>query len=217
MKSQKGVSSLAGTIILAVILAIAAGVLLYSNSLLEEKTNPPQINLQKTAVQGNETAGLAPSGVEGWKTYTNTKYGFEFSYPSTSSIDEGPNEYGIISLFVDDKAKKVDSSNSLSFLSPRQFEVSIYPKDSVESQYNFELSNGVVQGSISNTKIDGKDAVILKAVWNYEGNSYYGYNVLIKYNSLLYTLSYWMDNQKLNNTGNYTASQQILSTFKFTK
>lgn len=92
MKSQKGVSSLAGTIILAVILAIVAAILFYSNSLLEEKTNPPQISLQKTAVQGNETAG--------WKTYTNTQYGFEIKYPVNSTTISNPDPYNDSDKFM---------------------------------------------------------------------------------------------------------------------
>jgi len=35
--------------------------------------------------QPNQTAGPALSGVEGWKTYTNTQYGFEFKYPPKGS------------------------------------------------------------------------------------------------------------------------------------
>lgn len=219
---QKRVSTLTGIIIIVVaIVVLFGGVFAYQYFVLLKQlkaisSTPPGLSKQQILNKPFPLAGEPTDQTAGWQTYTNTQYGFEIKYPSTAKIEE-TGEYDIESFTVIDETKKLDPNNNLSFLSPRQFEVSIHPPSLSESQYNFELSNGVVPGSISNIKVDGKDAVMLKDVWNYEENSYYGYNILIKYNSMLYTLNYWMDDQKLNNIGNYAISQQILSTFKFTK
>jgi len=68
MEEQKGISTLIGIIIIVFVAVILFGGIFVWQYFVE-KNNP--------------TAGPALSGVEGWKTYTNTQYGFELTFPDS--------------------------------------------------------------------------------------------------------------------------------------
>jgi hypothetical protein len=74
MQKQKGISTLVGITIIVVIAAILfGGVFVYQYFATKSQTSAT--NVQNSNVQ---TAG--------WKTYTNTQYGFEFQYPVNTTI-----------------------------------------------------------------------------------------------------------------------------------
>lgn len=71
-----------GIIIIAAILGIGGYFWLSKKPVEPSSTiTPPQVKDEGVDTKG-KTSDLALSGVEGWKTYRNEKYGFEIRYPS---------------------------------------------------------------------------------------------------------------------------------------
>jgi hypothetical protein len=117
----RGGTTLIGIIIIvAVAVVIFGGVFAYQyfavkNNNQLQVLNENQNITDKTKI--DETANLAPSEVEGWKTYTNTEYGFEFKYPNEyygeKNIIVKENKFyvgGISGQFVELFNKKVDET-----------------------------------------------------------------------------------------------------------
>ncbi len=81
MKNQKGFIV---PILLAIIAAliIGGGVYVYKNKKSETSTNTEtQANNENPTVNTQVNNSSSQDNIPNWKTYTNTKYGFEFKYP----------------------------------------------------------------------------------------------------------------------------------------
>lgn len=64
-----------------VVITLTAGMFIYYQQKIMPEVSPPvQVNVAKKV---NETTSPVLSEVEGWQTYRNEKYRFEFKYPST--------------------------------------------------------------------------------------------------------------------------------------
>ncbi len=81
MQKQKGVSISIGIIIIVAVAAILfGGVFAYQYYIGKSEARNPKVKTNSNIQNSNtETAE--------WKTYTNTQYGFEFRYPSITSIN----------------------------------------------------------------------------------------------------------------------------------
>ncbi len=138
MTTQKG----SATVILLVVLVIVlAGVLVYFAFL--KKPGEVAVSLTPTPTP-TKTATPTPDETANWKTYTNTRYGFEVKYPSDWE-QITPNITGQASLTVGFKPKNLSgetlanvfvSNNNLDFLAQH----SIYKKET-KGGYIFTLQN----------------------------------------------------------------------------
>src|SRR3989338_7227474 len=100
---QRGISTLVGIIIIVIVAVILFGGV-FAYQYFTKSQNPisnaqPNPNSQDASVPaGNTETNSSPAqnqqATEGWKTYRNDEYGFEFRYPSNFNIDE-KNENGI--------------------------------------------------------------------------------------------------------------------------
>ena len=87
MKNQKGISTLIGLIIIIAIAVLSFGGV-FAYQYFKKSQIPITNDQQNSNVQNqNETAG--------WKTYTNSEYGFEFKYPKDVNLKETPPPSGM--------------------------------------------------------------------------------------------------------------------------
>lgn len=152
----------------------------------------------------DETSNLVPSGVEGWQTYRNDKYGFEFQYPKKLS------NYGdFLFKVVDNGDGMYDNTSKIKTHS-----------------LNIELADAPAEGSIVRIDITSdssilnylKDEINRSSKTNTINNDKYiafsregmgdSFGYIIQHNSTYYILEVAFDDGFF---------EKIISTFKFTK
>ncbi len=96
MSGQKQISTLFGIIIIIIVaIVLVGGVFAWQYFVPKAQQNSEFFgSSQKTNQTQTQTAGPALSEVEGWKTYTNTKYGFEIKVPVDEMIS--PNDVSML-------------------------------------------------------------------------------------------------------------------------
>ncbi|MCX6720913.1 MAG: hypothetical protein NTW11_03870 [Candidatus Staskawiczbacteria bacterium] len=103
---------------------------------------------QYFATKNNSIAGPALSEVEGWKTYTNTQYGFEFKYPDNMITGEGGGggaftlSLAVYNLDAEGKFKDLAAS------------IDLYSKETVEKLGWQDRESGVDQKVLKNENGD---------------------------------------------------------------
>jgi len=183
-------------LLIVVILAaiVGGGVLAYQYWWLpKHETKPLELTMK------NETAGLVPSGVEGWQTYRNESLNFEIKYPPTwTYIEEAFPPFGL-SIYP--------SINS-------ETGVRIEPSNMIITKTIFDETNPVCQ--IKNITFAGRAAK--ECTWTSGINTYIksiritDLKNLNWENTNVISISIGQQDHELEGIVN-----QILSTFKFIK
>ena len=158
-----------------------------------------------------------PDPISGWKTYTNTQYGFEFKYPSTYSLTEtGFNEYGlqveldrdVITKYLKNAGNQLETGSEIIFEIDPDW-IASNSKDSYISRF-YGLPYSTKQVSIDNhivTEFSGSSPWAKYLVNRFidPNTRYFGYNLYIGPSTL---------DEKMNEyIKDYEA---IWKTFKFT-
>ena len=162
---------------------------------------------QQAAVQPaqNQTITKTDTDPATWKTYTNTKYGFEFEYPADKYLLNGSDGIDFENTVLQSKS---DADNMTVYLAVR---IETKPFETVRQQLKKAVGGSVpVESAITFAGENGYAFVEKYPGTNEDGSvSVSSYEVLFKHNGTIYyilTQKYNLDEIKL-----------ILSSFKFTK
>lgn len=162
------------TSIIILVILVALGI--YVGYTFAIKSNVPQTGQQVTE---NQTAD--------WKTYMNSQYGFEFTYPKDWKISEHKIQNGLsIKLFPDPNSNKGSLTISIE-TKPYTFCSDCQTLEDVISK-NVKILEGSVQNlSPHEGMIDGNKTmeILYRTSYGYQASSIFFIN-----NSKLYTISY---------------------------
>ncbi len=94
---------------------------------------PPQVLNQQPIQKSDKTSDLVPSSVEGWQTYRNEKYGFEFRYPQNIRLNTHDNS---IFLNSSDVEYKIDLKSGYTFIFYAHLTGELFLKEEEHSSIN---------------------------------------------------------------------------------
>ena len=205
MQKEKGISTLVGIIIIVVVaLILFGGIFAW------------QYYFVKTNNQSFVASAPQDLRTTGWKTYTNTEYGFQMKYPEDLKIEEIPagmypstllrfyNETYIVgNPFAMTNNFTIDSVENTSNLTAQQI---------IEASGEVNLAGGNTLKTLSDITVSGVKG---KKV-SYENDSRATFIAYVIRSNMVY--NFGCDHQKTSAL-KYDCStfDQMLSTFKFTK
>lgn len=214
---QAGISTLVGVIIIVVaIIILFGGVFAYQYFV--EKSQIPMTNVQpnpKSQNSNTETAGPAPSNIEGWKTYKNIIYGYELMYPNSWSTLVDSHADVFISPNLSDMLECIKGGCAPGFAHLEIKVTSVSPDISFTQAVKNEFYSSrdkSISFEQENEKIGGIDGLKLTTTCDGPGCGFPQWFVLK--NSRLYSFTSALWGLDQNSEKNI---DKIISTFKFTQ
>ncbi|MDO8471814.1 MAG: PsbP-related protein [bacterium] len=215
-KMKSGFTVIEAVIIVVLIAVVVAGIAMTKKkqAVTTEPTAAPATT-EATKTETKTTTAAKTDKMADWKTYSNTKYGFSFKYPSDWKMSEngGNNADPSVVSIVSPETQKAPGS------SPDDMSVYYYPSvaDEPENKLNklgaTTLDDMIKKNSmitkIGSTEIGGVQAT--DVIWGGLG-SYYA--ILTTKNSHLYKV--WFSNTS-DKSMLTSVEKQILASFTFTK
>ena len=204
-KRGKKISTQRGTFILIFVATIVCVVIIWQTVLnsLEEEANQASSQMQANDILFNKSEQAQVDVFSGWKTYTNTKYGFEMKYPSDWYLYAGNQS----DVFFQ-PTKEINGGIPGPHANALEVKVEAY---SSQKSLDSVIKDKFAQAGISFTKNSYEIGGIsgLKVIFQCEGVGCGAPEWFVTKGNNLYYFN--------SNLGYSKTFDQILSTFKFTK
>lgn len=213
MQKQKGISTLIGIIIIAVVAVVLFGAV-FAYQYFVAKSKTPISN-----VQSNSNTQTTNTETVGWKTYVNSEYGFEITYPVAGDVAERKNKDGSKTIVMN-----LNPSDS-----PTQRSIEINVTKTNSDYACIEFMNSLVENVYPDDTVNINGFDFLKTNLNNPNigskNNIYPGAYVDDYCMVRGEKVYWIDTfMRIPNNYKYSGNVEsdvdinyAISTFKFTK
>lgn len=165
---KKGMSAVLAIVIIIVIVLIVGGAIWYwySKTAVKDTAN---MDIPEKTTSASASASPSASGTDetvGWKTYSNSTYGFSINYPSDLTYTESSLEEGGVAFAVRFNQNNAKKTNVVNIWVKSNYTLAEEISSAQQGQGEYNISNKTIAGVqgklLDSTKVNIRDYAVEK-------------------------------------------------------